>query len=136
MLPVVGLAAIFVVLMTARVRYGDRMPSLNGVVYVVAPPPIPARCFQQVGFPGRPPRTIVAPTPVYPEAARRAGISGTVIVAATIDEHGRVIRTDVQRSVSGLDAAAVAALEHARFEPAALNGAPACVTIAIAVTFE
>jgi TonB family protein len=122
-LTIAGIAAVFVVLMTARVRYGERLPSPDGAVYVAALPPIPARCFEQVDFPGRPPRTIVPPHPVYPDAARAAGISGSVVVGATIDEEGRVIRADVQRSVHGLDAAAVDAVERARVESAVLNGA-------------
>jgi len=57
--------------------------------------------------------------PDYPEAARRRGIEGLVLLEAVLDAEGRVAHDiAVLRSVPDLDAAAVAALRRWRFRPA------------------
>jgi periplasmic protein TonB len=73
--------------------------------------------------------------PVYPEAARARHITGTVIIAATIDENGRVIRADVRRSIEMLDTAALEAVKQWQFAPGTLHGTAVCLTISLAVSF-
>ena len=58
------------------------------------------------------------PTPVYPEAARRAEIEGVVELLVWIDESGKVLKVKVAKGLGyGLDEAAVAAVKAARFNP-------------------
>jgi len=131
--------AVLVLLMSVRLRRSERMPTPPATteVFAAAPPapPPPQGCFAEVGFPGRPPRKIVDVKPVYPEAARAGHITGTVIIAATIDENGRVIRAEVRRSIEMLDTAAVDAVKRWQFAPATLHGIAVCLTIDVAVTF-
>ncbi len=66
-----------------------------------------------------PARKIFAPFPEYPPDARRTGEQGTVVVDAEVDASGAVTGTTIVRGHSpALDAAAAAALESWRFEPA------------------
>jgi len=62
--------------------------------------------------------------PVYPRSARRKGHEGSVTVEICIASDGRVTRVDVvgPSGYDELDAAAVAAVETARFAPATEDG--------------
>ncbi len=69
------------------------------------------------------PVLIDSPQPRYTEMARRAGVQGTVIVEAIIDETGRVTDVRILKPLPmGLDRAAVEAVQSWRFRPATLNG--------------
>ena len=126
--------AVLVLLLGVQLHRGEPvLPPSSTVMITVAPPP-PARCYA-VGFHGRPPRKLVDAKPVYPEAARARHATGTVILAATIDEQGRVIRAEVLRHVEWLDSAAIEAVRQWQFEPATLHGTPVCVTMSVAVSF-
>jgi TonB family protein len=121
-------------LTTVPIHRSDlQRPAPIGMTFTAAPPP--GRCSAQVGFPGRPPEKVFDVKPIYPEAARARRITGVVIVAATIDEQGQVIRADVLRHVEMLDAAAIAAVRQWRFAPATVNGTAACLTMTVAVSF-
>src|SRR5206468_11408953 len=90
--------AVLVLLLGVQLHRGEPvLPPSSTVMITVAPPP-PARCYA-VGFHGRPPRKLVDASRVYPQAARARHATGTVILAATIDEQGRVIRAEVLRPV-------------------------------------
>jgi len=67
-----------------------------------------------------PPRVLERIQPQYPQAARRRGIEGLVVLHLVIGRDGRVEpeHTKVVRSVPGLDAAAVAAANRWKFSPA------------------
>jgi protein TonB len=57
--------------------------------------------------------------PVYPEMARRAGVSGTVVLEVTIDEAGRVTDVAVVRGLPlGVSEAAVEAVRRWQYRPA------------------
>jgi TonB family protein len=57
--------------------------------------------------------------PVYPEMARRAGVSGTVVLEVTIDEAGRVTEVAVVRGLPlGVSEAAVEAVRRWQYRPA------------------
>ena len=61
----------------------------------------------------------------YPEAARRAGLGGTVGLEIEVGADGAVSAVKVARSAGAeLDAAAVAAARRFRFHPATENGKP------------
>jgi TonB family protein len=68
--------------------------------------------------------------PVYPEAARAAGIGGTVALSLDVAADGTVDDVHVIRSAGfGLDQAAVAAAKKFKFKPATKNGLPIAATV-------
>ena len=69
-------------------------------------------------------RAIELPKPVYPEAARSAGIRGTVKVSVTVDERGNVTEAEAIEGPKELREAAVEAARRARFDPPRVHGAP------------
>ena len=83
------------------------------------------------------PRALSAPDPVYSETARKAKISGTVVVALAINEKGGVDAVKVVRHLEpGLDQNAVDAGKQWRFTPATKNGKPVAVQIDVEMTFR
>lgn len=75
--------------------------------------------------------------PVYPEAAKAAGIQGTVVLRAVISKDGTLYSLNV---VNGevdpeLARAAVEAVSHWRYRPTLLNGEPVEVDTTIEVHF-
>ncbi|MFH1853012.1 MAG: M56 family metallopeptidase [Candidatus Neomarinimicrobiota bacterium] len=75
---------------------------------------------------------------VYPKAALEAGIEGTIIVMAHIDETGVVNETRVVKSIpgSGLDEAAALAISTTKFKPAQQRDRTVGVWITIPVNFK
>lgn len=71
-----------------------------------------------------PPKAVAAPRPIYPDAARRAGLEGAVVLGLRIDETGTVRDARVLSATPPgvFDAAALAAYAGARFTPARLQG--------------
>ena len=92
--------------------------------------------------------------PVYPDRARRAGISGLVVVTVTIDENGNVseavpltevpirdargniIRVQKANRYPELEPAAVAAALKCKFKPAKINGQPVKVKMNVPFRFK
>lgn len=74
----------------------------------------------------------------YPPIALEAGIEGTVIIQAFIDEKGRVQETVVLKGIpnTGLDEAAADAIRRTRFYPAKQRDRPVGVWISIPVNFK
>jgi len=81
-------------------------------------------------------RLIVPIRPLYPAIAREARIQGTVVVEATISAQGRVEHAHVVSGPPILAAAALSAIEQARYEPYRLNGDPVEVETTINVVFK
>jgi TonB family protein len=81
-------------------------------------------------------KALEMPKPVYPEAAKQAGISGLVKVRVTIDEEGKVIAAEATDGPKELREAAVAAALKARFEPVRLHGAAIKVSGVLIYRFE
>ncbi len=80
-------------------------------------------------------KALSLPKPPYPQIAKAAHASGTVVVQVLIDENGNVVSA---RAVSGhplLQAVAVAAARGARFSPTKLSGQPVKVTGVIQYNF-
>jgi protein TonB len=96
-----------------------------------APPQAPIRLHSGI----RAPQRIVNVTPAYPAIARSAHVEGLVIIEATIDERGDVIRTQVLRSIPLLDAAALDAVRQWRFQPTLLNGIAVPIVMTVTVNF-
>jgi protein TonB len=84
---------------------------------------------------------IIAPTlvkkvdPVYPEMARMAGIQGVVLLEATTDEKGDVVKVRVLKSIPELDQAAIDALKQWKYEPLIIEGKPKGVVFTVTVRF-
>ena len=72
------------------------------------------------------PATIVSKVgPAYPEAARRAGVEGTVVLQVTIGADGRVTSVDVVRGLPlGLSEAAASAVRRWQYRPARGRSGP------------
>ena len=89
----------------------------------------------KVGGGIKPPTKIKDVTPVYPEIAKSARVSGAVVIEATIGADGKVIDTKVVRSIPLLDQAAVDAVQQWEYTPALLNGAPVPVLMTVTINF-
>jgi protein TonB len=75
--------------------------------------------------------------PIYPAAALRARIGGTVLLRVLVSETGEPIQVDVIRGVrGGLSEAAAAAVKRWTFEPARRNGVPVQSWTTIPIPFE
>lgn len=108
---------------------------LGGIAGAPGPPP-PATAPVRVGGNIRTPRRIVDATPVMPEMARQAGITGVVILEIIIGADGAVRGVRVLRSIPLLDQAAIAAARQWRYEPTLLNGTPVPVIMTATVNFQ
>jgi protein TonB len=73
--------------------------------------------------------------PVYPEIAKIAHVSGTVVVTATIDKSGRIVGLKVLSGPPMLQQAAADAVRDARYRPYLLNGQPVEVVTTFSVNF-
>lgn len=83
------------------------------------------------------PVKLFAPSPRYPELARRARVEGAVVLKTVIDARGRVTDVEVLRSAPfGLTEAAVEAVGRWRFAPGTLRGKPVPVVFNLTVTFS
>ncbi len=73
-----------------------------------------------------PPVLVSKVDPRYPEAARRAGVEGTVVLDATIDASGEVTDVSVLRGLPlGVSEAAVEAVRRWKYRPARGSAGPA-----------
>lgn len=83
------------------------------------------------------PEKISGENGVYTEMARKARITGVVIVEVVIDEQGDVTSTKVLKGLPlGLDKAAVEAVETWKFKPATLDGRPVPVYYIVTINFQ
>ncbi|MGE5278138.1 MAG: TonB family protein [Acidobacteriota bacterium] len=92
-------------------------------------PPAPGPAPLPPGPPGEQPlepATIVSKVgPAYPEAARRAGVEGTVVLDVTIGADGRVAAVEVVRGLPlGLSEAAANAVRRWQYRPARGRSGP------------
>jgi len=82
------------------------------------------------------PKRIKDVRPVHPPIAVWAGVNGTVLVEATIDETGRVADRRILQSVPMLDQSAIDALGRWEFAPTTVNGEAVPVTIRVTVDYK
>ena len=75
------------------------------------------------------------PDPIYPEAARVAGVQGVVRLIATVDARGTVAKTEIVHSIPELDRAAVDATRSCRFVPLGAPGMPEGFLVMVQVRF-
>ena len=74
-------------------------------------------------------------SPVYPELAVRAHVSGTVVLVAIIDEEGNVSDLKVLSGHPLLRDAALQAVQRWKYSPTILNGEPVPVQAMVTVVF-
>jgi protein TonB len=120
---------------SARVSTGVGAPAVK--VDDDLPPPVPV-----AKAPVRPisggilnGKAVALPAPLYPEIAKRARATGTVVVEVVIDVSGRVIAAKAVSGPEMLREAAERAALQAKFTPALLSGQPVKVTGTINYTF-
>jgi TonB family protein len=82
-------------------------------------------------------RVLSKPEPQYTEAARRAGVEGTVVLRAVFSSDGEVKHIVVTRALgSGLTTAAVRAAHQIRFQPAIKDERPVSMYIQLEYNFN
>jgi protein TonB len=74
--------------------------------------------------------------PVYPPAARAAGIEGTVTVRVTLTEDGTVEAAEPTDGNPALAAAAIDAVKQWTWQPTLFNGHPVKVVTSVTVPFK
>ena len=75
--------------------------------------------------------------PAFPEAARKAGVEGSVIIQVDIDEAGLVKQVAVVQGLGyGCDESALNAIRGARFSPARVGDQPVPVRVRIPFRFQ
>ena len=83
------------------------------------------------------PEVLFAPAPEFSEEARRAKVSGNVLVYLQVDEQGCPTHIRVLQGIGmGLDEKAIEAVRQYRFTPAKENGRPVAVEMNVEVTFN
>src|SRR5437660_8718785 len=116
---------------------GGVVGGVIGGVITEAPPPKAPDAPLRVGGDVKAPVAINKVDPQYPEVARKARISGIVIVECTISRNGDVTDIHVLKPLPfGLDQAAVDAVKRWKFKPGTLNGQPVDVIFNLTVNFK
>jgi len=82
------------------------------------------------------PEVITRVAPAYPEAARRAGVQGVVMLQVFVGRDGSVVDTYIAKSIPALDDAAATAVRQWRFKPAMAKGQPIPVWVGVPVKFS
>jgi periplasmic protein TonB len=118
----------------------DFVPDDNLVLGVpeAPPPPEPEGPIRfVVGGKVTEPVKVGGPSPLYPEAARRARISGTVVLECVIGKNGAVESVKVLKGLPlGLTESATDAVKQWQFKPSTLNGKPVEVLYILTVKFN
>ncbi len=83
------------------------------------------------------PVVLFAPEPQFSDEARKAKVSGNVLVYLQVDEKGRPTHIRVLRGIGmGLDEKAIEAVSQYRFKPAMEDGRPVAIEMNVDVTFN
>jgi TonB family protein len=80
-------------------------------------------------------RLIRRVAPIYPELAKRARVSGRVVLQIAVNETGDVTDTNVMSGHPLLNDAAVTAVKQWKYSPTLLNGRPVPVIATVTVVF-
>jgi len=73
---------------------------------------------------------------VYPEDAKKDHVSGAVVVAATVDDQGKIVKAAVVSGPEKLRDTALNAVNQWILKPYLLNGRPAFVQTQFVVNFN
>lgn len=99
----------------------------------VQPGPAPSRI--RVGGNVESARLVQQTLPIYPDAARAAGVQGTVVMNAIIGKDGTLLSACVASGPPSLAQSALDAVSQWRYSPTLLNGEPVEVMTEISVQF-
>ncbi len=104
------------------------------------PPPLPPNrrkvAPMSVGGNVQESKILLRVDPLYPEAARRARVSGIVMLEISVDENGNVAQARVIKGHPLLDEAAINAVKQWKYSPTLLNGEPVPVVATVTVMFN
>ena len=101
-----------------------------------SPPAAPPKTPLRVGGVVQEAKLVRKVSPLYPDIARRARISGSVLLEVTVDEEGNVSDVKVLQGHPILSAEAVRAVRQWKYTPTLLNGEPLPVIAAVTVEFH
>ncbi|GAB4108713.1 MAG: hypothetical protein Kow001_07040 [Acidobacteriota bacterium] len=109
----------------------------GGVVSAPPPPPPPPQKKEPIRVGGnvQSSKLIRRVEPEYPELAKRARVSGIVLLQVTVDEQGNVTDVTIVRGHPLLNQAAVDAVRQWKYSPTLLNGEPVPVIATVTVNF-
>jgi TonB family protein len=111
-------------------------PEITSGSTPVSPLQAPKREPLRVGGNVQESKLIQKVEPVYPEVAKAARVSGTVILQVTVNEEGQVWDVKVLRGHPLLNEAAVSAVKQWLYSPTYLNGEPVPVIATVTVIFN
>jgi len=74
--------------------------------------------------------------PIYPDAAKRAHISGSVVLTVTIDENGNVEEIIVKSGHPLLAAASILAVQQWKYTPSLMNGKQVPIITTVTTVFK
>jgi TonB family protein len=110
---------------------------------IAPPPPTAPRAPKpvsnapvRVGGKILPPRLVSSVLPVYPQIARQANVTGTVVIDTTIDKNGSVSKMRVISGPELLRQAALSALRQWKYEPSKLDGQAISVEMIVSIQFH
>ena len=85
----------------------------------------------------KPPKLIKKVNPIFPEEARKKGISGVVILSVRADEQGNIVRVKIVKSPHELlSKAAAEAVKQWKYEPMLIKGKPMPIIFTVTMTFK
>ncbi len=85
----------------------------------------------------KPPKLTKKVDPIFPEEARKEGISGVVILIVRTDKHGDIVGVKISKSPHELlSEAAVEAVKQWKYEPMIIKGKPMPIIFTVTMTFK
>ena len=73
----------------------------------------------------------------YPDAARKAGLEGQVVIYVQIDKKGKILKTKIQKSLQlECDKAAIKAIKSVKWKPAMQRDKPIAVWVSVPIKFK
>jgi protein TonB len=108
---------------------------VGGIVGGLREAPPPPKVIR-VGGLVKAPKLVHNVTPIYPQLAVQARLSGVIIVEAQVDTRGYVRTARVLRGNPILDDAALDAVKQWRYQPLLLNGQPSEFILTVTVVFN
>jgi len=85
----------------------------------------------------KPPKLIKKVDPIFPEEARKEGISGVVVLSVRSDELGNIVAVKIVKSPHDLlSKASVEAVKQWKYEPMLIKGKPMPIIFTVTMTFK
>lgn len=85
----------------------------------------------------KPPKLIKKVDPIYPEEARKEGISGEVLLSVRSNEQGNIVRVKIVKSPHELlSKASVEAVKQWKYEPMLIKGKPMPIIFTVTMNFK